>query len=346
MKEIKANIPDVVFLGIGGIRMEAEGLISIAGLEDISVVGFWEVAKKYVFFKKLLDKSKDLIKTEKVDLFSPVDYPGFNLRLASYCKLLNIPVFYYIAPQLWAWGKNRAKHLAEVCNKLLVVFPFEKKYFSDFGIDTEFVGHPLLDYPEFSDTFSSQDEREKIIAFLPGSRLQEVKRHIPYIAQLSKELELRLPEYRIAVAKSPNIPESIFNNIGTSNHIELYNNSATLMKTAMAGVIKTGTSNLESCMLGLPFAMFYKTSFITYYLAKRMINLPYISIVNILSNKFTIKEFIQSEANPKQIIQYIFEVIADKDKYKEIQNNFSIIRKELGDGGAAKRAAKLITNKL
>jgi lipid-A-disaccharide synthase len=345
MRKIRQLQPDVEFIGIGGDNMIREGLHSLVKLSDISVVGFWEVAKKFFFFNELLNKAKQLLKDEKVDVFVPIDYPGFNIRLAGYAKSINIPVIYYIAPQLWAWGKNRAKNLAKCVDKLLVVFPFEEQYFKNFGINTNYVGHPILDVPEFTQKFKTFDERKNLIAFFPGSRLQEVKRHLKFFEDFYKIKDEFLPDYKFGIAQSKNINPIVFEEFAkTHPNIELFCDSIELMKTAKVGIIKTGTSNLEAALCGLPFAMFYKTSYITFKMAERMINLPYISLVNILANKFSVKEFIQSEAKAELILQHLKNILDDKGEYTEIQNDFELMRKALGNGGASENAARIILN--
>ncbi|HRP02554.1 MAG TPA: lipid-A-disaccharide synthase [Candidatus Kapabacteria bacterium] len=340
MKELKIRVPDIKFFGIGGPLAENEGLISLAPFSEISVVGFWEVAKKFSYFTKLLDRSKHILQSEKIDVYIPVDYPGFNLRLAKHAKHLKIPTIYYIAPQLWAWGKQRAKHLADCIDKILVVFPFEEDYFKNFGIDTKFVGHPLLDYPQFNLKFNTYSERHNEIAILPGSRKQELLHHKQFLNSLYESLSRKLPDYELVIAKSPNLPDSFYNSI--NSNFKIHHNSNELMLNAKAGIIKTGTSNLEAMLSGLPFGMFYMTSFLTYIMAKKMINLPYISIVNILKNAPVIPEFIQNKAKPIDITNYISSLISNEEKYYEIQSTFDKLRQELGTSGAAKTAANEI----
>ncbi|MDT3739074.1 MAG: lipid-A-disaccharide synthase [Candidatus Kapabacteria bacterium] len=343
MHEIRQIQPDVEFIGIGGSRMISEGLVTIAKMSDVSVVGFWEVAKKYSFFKKLLNECIDILKNEKITAFIPVDYPGFNIRLAENSKKLGIPVYYYIAPQLWAWGKNRAKNLAKVTDKLLVVFPFEVEYFSKFGIDTTFVGHPLPDNHEYNREFKSFNQRNGKIAFFPGSRLQEVHKHLKLFKGLLDYNTEAGYGYEFVVAKSGNIPDSVFSELSANPNVELSEDNIGIMQNSSAGIIKTGTSNLEAALCGLPFAMFYKTSFLTFRIAEKLVNLPYISIINILFNKFVIREFIQNEANPKAILQYIHELINNRQEYSSLQNQFTLIRNILGGGGASRKAAEIIT---
>ena len=345
MRQIKILQPDSEFIGIGGERMIAEGLQSIASMSDVAVVGFWEVAKKYSFFKNLLNQCVDILKKGDISAFIPVDYPGFNIRLASQSKKLGLPVYYYIAPQLWAWGKNRAKNLARVTDKLLVVFPFEVDYFSKFGIDTVFVGHPLLDNDEFNSVNKPMSQRNGKIAFFPGSRLQEIKKHLKLFKGILEYNKQAGYNFDFVIAKSSNIQFSAFSEVSNLKNIEISDNNIEIMQNSSAGIIKTGTSNLESALCGMPFAMFYKTSFLTYKIAENLVNLPYISIVNILSNRFVINEFIQNDANPRNILDSIFKLINDENEYLKIQNDFVQIRKLLGGSGASQRAAEIITGK-
>jgi len=345
MYEIRQLYPYVQFIGIGGDKMQKQGLDSIVPLNEISVTGMWEVAKRILFFRDLLNKCRKLFETEKIDLFLPVDYPGFNLKLAEDAKKLNIPVIYYIAPQLWAWGKNRVKKISGRVNLLLAVFPFEEKFFRDYGINAKFTGHPLLDDEEIPVDFLNYYEREKIISFFPGSRLQEIHRHLPLISDIYTKLKVILPGYRFAMAKSNSIDINKYKDI-LKNYpdIEIWNDSKKLMRESKFGIIKTGTSNLEAALCGLPFSMFYKTSSLSYQISKRLINLPYISLVNILSNKFVVHEYIQNDATPESIIQDCLDKINNFEKYDDLQNEFINIRKLLGEKGAAKNAAMEIKN--
>jgi lipid-A-disaccharide synthase len=345
MRQIKILQPDSEFIGIGGERMIAEGLQSIALMSDVAVVGFWEVAKKYSFFKNLLNQCVDILKKGDINAFIPVDYPGFNIRLASQSKKLGIPVYYYIAPQLWAWGKNRAENLARVTDKLLVVFPFEVEYFSKFGIDTVFVGHPLLDNPEFNSLIKPLNERNGKIAFFPGSRLQEIKKHLKLFNGILEYNQHAGYNFDFVIAKSSNIPHSAISEVSHLKNVDISDNNIEIMQYSSAGIIKTGTSNLEAALCGMPFAMFYKTSFLTYKIAENLVNLPYISIVNILSNRFAINEFIQNDANPQKILDNIYKLVNDKNEYAKIQDDFLKIRDLLGGSGASRKVAELITGR-
>lgn len=339
MKEILTLNPNIKFVGIGGTEMEKLNFKSIIPLDKISVVGFWEVAKRYSFFKRLLEDSKKFINEEKVDLFLPVDYPGFNLRLANYVKSNNIPVIYYIAPQLWAWGKARTEKLKKSVDKLLVAFPFEQDFFLKDGINTKFVGHPLLDDPVFK--LKDYNREEDLIALLPGSREQEVKTHLKLFIKVINETNKSI-KLRYGIAKSNNVPDSFFEEVNKIDGVEIWDNSKELMQKAKVGIVKTGTSNLEAALCNLPFIMIYQTSFITYNLGKYLINLDYISLINILQNKSIIPELIQSDANYKNLSKELLSLYSDENRIKFIESEYKNIREKLGKYSASKESAKII----
>lgn len=345
MFALKSKLQDIEFIGIGGKEMTSAGLNSIAPIEQMSVVGFWEVVKKYKFFKNILNECIAFIQKEKIDAFIPIDYPGFNLRLSKKAKENNIPVIYYIAPQLWAWGKNRAKKIVGNTDLLLTVFPFEKEYFSQFDINTKYVGHPLLDNPLFEKDTPKYDERENLIALLPGSREQEITQHLPVMEEIVNLLIKDIPDFKVGVAVSNKASKEIFSKyiLKNKNWI-LFDNSLELMLKAKVGIVKTGTSNLEAALCGMPFVMIYKTSSLTYYLSKRLINLQYISLVNILLNQNVISEYIQNDINIDKMNKELQDFIINKEKFNELQKQFLLVRNILGDKGASNNAADAILN--
>ncbi len=342
MQKILASRADVEFIGIGGRNMAKLGLNSIAKIKDISVVGFWEVAKKYGFFRNLLQKSKEIIAQEKIDLFIPVDYPGFNLNLAQFAKSEKVPVVYFIAPQLWAWGKNRANKLASRVDKLLVVFPFEEEYFRSFGIDASFIGHPLLDNPIIKQEQRSFDDRENIIALLAGSRPQELKSHLDIYLKAAIQFRERHKDFRIVLAKAGDIDFTPYSDFFKQNGIETTNDSLELMAKSKLGIVKTGTSNLEAALMEMPFVMAYRTSLFSYLISKQLINLEHVSIVNILQKKPVINELIQSEATSGNIASALEAIYSQSEARNNMISEFRQIRHLLGDEGACSRAKDYI----
>lgn len=346
MHELKLIYPDVQFFGIGGELMQKEGLYSLADIRETSAVGFWEVAKKIHYFWNLYNKCKELLIKENIRLFVPVDYPGFNIKLAGFAKLHNIKVLYYIAPQLWAWGKKRAIKLKEYVDKLLVVFPFEVEYFKSFQLDATFVGHPLLDNPEFQKEPLPFDKRQNLLAFLPGSREQELKRHFPIIKKIAGEIQKIKPDIRFGTSMPEHLKDTFINSDDIFNDFEFFQSSIDLMQKSIAGLIKAGTTNLEAALCGLPFALFYKTSVISYFFGKNLINLPYLSIVNILHQNKVIEEFIQSDIIAEKIASHIMCLIESREKYDFLQNKLLEIKEMIGNKGAAKKSAEIILDYL
>ncbi len=346
MSSLKKTLGNVRFIGIGGNAMEAEGLNSIVRLNDISVVGFWEVAKKYLFFKNLLNRCATLLHDENVDMFIPVDYPGFNMRLSEFAKQKNIPVFWYIAPQLWAWGKKRAKSLAQCVDTLMVVFPFEVDFFKQFGIETTFVGHPLLDDPIFTYEQEEKETTTKVLALLPGSRKQEIYRNLPTMLQAASIVSKSI-KTEICIAVSSTVSENVYRdvmNLHSEINVSISSDSRELMKKADVGIIKTGTSTLEAALCNLPFAMMYKTSALSYRIGKHLVNVPFIALPNILLKREVVREFVQEKAIPEAIAQETIELLNDKGKRKQLRTEFNKIRTILGGAGASDNAAKIITD--
>ncbi len=341
INEIKKIEPQSSFYGIGGNKMVASGLKTLVPLSEIAVVGFWEVAKKYIYFRNLLNRCKSILHNDKPDAFIPIDYPGFNVRLASCAKSINVPVIYYIAPQLWAWGRHRAKKLKGNTDKLLTVLPFEVEFFAQFGIEADFVGHPLLDNAEFR--HKSETERDDSIAFFPGSRLQEVRKHLSLFDYILSNSKL-YKRHNFIIAKSTNLPDEIYSDfLKKFPRIKTGDNSHKILQKSKAGLIKTGTSNLEAALFGLPFAMYYKTSTLSYLIAKNLVDLEGISIVNILAGNPIIREFIQNDIKADEVERHLERLMADNELRKNMLTDFDKIRQNLGGPGASGRAAKIIT---
>ncbi len=339
MRKIQVQAPDTQFVGIGGVHMADLGFESLVDISDTAVVGFWEVAKKYTFFKKLLNECHNYIKNNEIDLFLAVDYPGFNLRLAEMAKKSDVKVLYYIAPQVWAWGGKRIPKIRSNVDKLLCVLPFEEDFFKKHGINAEFVGHPMCEDEDFQSNTTETDQ--KLIALLPGSRIQEISRHGELFSNIISNLRSWNSELEFGLAVAPHLSSDEYKSY-FNQEVEVFSSSRELMKKAKVGVVKTGTSTLESALLGLPHAMIYKTSAITYFLGKNFINLEHISLPNILLNKSAVKEFIQGEASPQSISQEIKKLLSNESYYKEVRADLCLIREMLGEKSASDNVASSI----
>lgn len=345
IRYLKQERADLEFLGIGGPMMEAEGFRSLVPLEQLSTVGFWEVAKRYWFFRSLLQQCKATLVKEEVDLFLPVDFPGFNLKLAHFARKMQIPTLYYIAPQLWAWGKQRAKKLAKAVDLLLVVFPFEESFFKSLGIPTVYVGHPLLDDPRFAVLPRQYEYREDLIVLMPGSRKQEVEHNLPIMLETAVILSTYLPQYSYSIIQSPSLSLDIYlPYLQPYDHLDIdfAFAAAETLQLAKGAMIKVGTSTLEAALLLTPFVTVYKTSWFSYNIAKRLVKIPSVTLVNILLHQSLVPEFIQQEAHPKKIAEALLSLLTDKEYRELVLSEFRNLRSLLGGVGATETVSQIV----
>lgn len=318
--------------------MEAEGLRSLAHIRDLAVTGFWEVAKRYRFFRDLMKRCERAIEKSRHVLFIPVDYPGFNMRLAAKVRSHKLRVAWYIAPQLWAWGEKRAKDLASVVDRLLVVFPFEVEFFSKHGIRAEYVGHPLS---ESIDLDHAPERSASEILLLPGSRRQEVHHHVPLLAGTIDRLNRSRPDLSFIVAQARNVdPHTLQPLIDRGATVSI--DAERSMATATAGLIKAGTSTLEAAMRGLPFATYYRTSMLTYEVSKRLVNVTSVTMMNLLLNRPVIHEYIQRDATAQNLEMEVIDLVSNAHRRVELTHAMDEVRSLLSGGGASANAATII----
>lgn len=320
--------------------MELEGLRSLAHIKDLAVTGFWEVAKRYSFFSSLLKRCEQVIARTRPALFIPVDYPGFNMRLAARVRSHRLRVAWYIAPQLWAWGEKRAKEFARVVDRLLVVFPFEVEFFAKHGIRAEYVGHPLSE-TSFQDPAPARSSTQ--ILLMPGSRNQEIHHHVPLLADVVDRLQRSHPELTFVVAKARNVDERLLKPL-VERGVAITDDVEDAMLTSCAGLIKAGTSTLEAAMRGLPFATFYRTSPITYQVSKHLVKVTSITMMNLLLNRQVIHEYIQRNATAEQVEREVCELAFDTERRNELSSAMNEVRAMLRGGGASARAADVIAS--
>lgn len=339
MASIRRRIPTALFEGFGGPAMELEGLHSIARLSDVAVTGFWEVAKHYGFFRNLMGRCRSLMALGRYKAFIPVDYPGFNLRLSHTARENRIPVFWYVAPQLWAWGANRASKLARNVTALLVVFPFEQEFFRNLGVRTHYVGHPLLDEPIFSDVSVGGAG----LVLLPGSRPQEILRHQDVLRKTVALLLRDRPDLDISVCKAPLISMDSLHPL-TEVGCTVSDDSRAAMQCSAAGLVKAGTSSLEATLLGLPHSVFYKTSPLSYYVSRRLVTVNSVSMANLLLRQAVVQELIQDDATPEALSRGALQLLDDDTLRHQLMEASLAVRSMLGGPGAAERAADIIAD--
>lgn len=343
IKAIHQLDPNAEFRGWGGDRMEAVGLHLEKHYRDTAYMGFIEVVKNLRTILKNIEACQNDIEDNQPDALILIDYPGFNMRIAKWVKekMPDLRVYYYISPQVWAWKSNRVHTLKKVVDKMFVILPFEKDFYRKYKCEVDYVGHPLIDDLEGESEINSP---EKIIALLPGSRAQEIERHLEKMASVFSEY----PEHRFIVAGVSTVNKSLYDQVLKQYpRLELVmDNPRSVLNKAAAALVASGTATLETALMGIPQVVCYKGSFISYHIAKRLVKIKYISLVNLVVDRPLIKELIQNDLNSDNLKRELDKLLFDKNYREEIFDGYKSMRKLLGGPGASKRLAHLILRDL
>lgn len=353
VKSIKSLNPEIHFFGIGGNNMKSAGVELLYHIDSMAFMGFVEVIRHIPFLRKVKKDLVTKVKEFDVDAVILIDYPGFNLSLAKALKKLNKKIFYYISPQLWAWGKNRLKLIKELIHKMIVVFPFEEKMYREAGINVDFVGHPLIDVIEqykfeppndFFEQFKIE-QNKKIITIFPGSRRQEINKILPITIESIKLLKQKF-DLEVLVAGVDSININVYEKFCGNEAKLVFNKNYDLMKYADAGIIKSGTSTLEAALFGLPFVVVYKTSFLSYLIGKSLIQIDKISLANIVADKKVVTELIQNECTPEKIAFEVEKILVNENYRNQLKTELSRIKSLLGTSGSSIKAAEIILSEI
>lgn len=350
IREIKKLDPAANFRSWGGDKMEAAGAEVVKHYRDLAFMGFIEVIRNLRTIFRNLDFCKEDILGYQPDTLILIDYPGFNLRIAQWAKAKGLKVIYYISPQVWAWKENRVKTIRHCVDKMLVILPFEKAFYKKWDFEVEYVGHPLV---EVISSFRSQDasslhaiagdDKRDIIALLPGSRKQEILKKLPVMLETTKYF----PGHRFIVAKAPGLDENFYNELLApySNVSWVVNKTYDLLSVAKAALVTSGTATLETALFGVPEVICYKGSPISYHIAKRLIRIKYICLVNLIMDKEVVKELIQNELTAENCRRELELLLHDEHKKQQLQKDYTDLTTLLSAGGhASANAAKAVVD--
>jgi lipid-A-disaccharide synthase len=351
VKNILTFRPDTEFFGLGGELSKKSGVDVIFDISTLSLVGLLEVWKNILVVKKVFDGILSKIDTDKPDLAILVDYPGFNLRLAKELKKRNIPVVYYISPQVWAWGRDRIELIKRYVDKIIVFFKFEEELYKTYGVNAEFVGHPLVDSVNIT---MSKDEvfkiyglahNKKTIALLPGSRINEIKSILNVMASAAKIIDAKLPNIQFIIAKYPGLSKSLYDEAlkGAGFDIKIAENDThNIVAASDFAIVTSGTATLETALIKTPFVIVYKASLITYLAYLFVAKIRFIGLPNVICNKMVVPELLQHNATPENIASTVIGLLDDKIKLRNMRSAFETVNASLGTPGASLRAAKAI----
>ena len=339
IKEINALTRNVAFIGWGGDRMEKEGMTILKHVKTLSFMGFLEVLLNLkTIIRNIKDCKNQIIASQPAALIL-IDFPGFNLRIAKWAKKHNIPVIYYISPQIWAWKESRVKAIRRDVSKMYCILPFEQQFYAKFNVDVSYLGHPLLDeITEFRLCESPKiiPSSKPILALLPGSRLQEVKRKLPLMIEASKSF----PQYQVVVACSINLDEAFYRQYADDTIQLIFGKTYEILNQSSIALVTSGTATLETALFNVPQVVCYKSSPLSFAIAKLLVKIKYISLANLIMNKEVVSELIQGNCTVDNMVQQLRLIEVDQPKRLEILLDYQNLATLLGQNGASKRVAE------
>ena len=347
--EIKKTDKKAEFRGWGGDLMKNQGVELVKHYRQTAFMGFVEVA---VNLRKVLGNitqcKKDIVDYQP-DAIILVDYPGFNLRIADFAHEKGFKVFYYISPQVWAWKRRRVRKIKKTVDRMLVIFPFEEEFYKNYGIDVTYVGNPLLDELAKFGTANrsmflrrnSLGEKREIIALLPGSRKQEVKRMLPTMLKVVSHF----PNYQFVIGGVSSLGKDFYKRImGNTDVFLIMDQTYELLQNSSAAVVTSGTATLETALFTVPEVVCYKATGLSYLLAKWMIKVKFISLVNLVMDKPVVKELIQRDLTEDNIVKELDLLLHNGKRQRQILEDYDELRERLGNAGASEKAAAAIVD--
>lgn len=347
MHELKRLDAEASFRCWGGDLMKAEGGVLVKHYRDLAFMGFAEVIMNLRTILKNLDYCKEDLVAYNPDVLVLVDYPGFNLRIAQFAKAAGIRVVYYISPQAWAWKESRVHTIKKVVDRMLVILPFEKTFYQKHDYDVEFVGHPLLDEitKQNVSIISKTSWLEKnsltdkpVIALLPGSRKQEILSMLPLMLAVRKNF----PDYQFVIGAAPSQDLSFYRSIlGDSTVSIVQGQTYDLLRNAHAALVTSGTATLETALFRVPEVVCYKGNRISYWIARALIKIRFISLVNLIMDREVVKELIQDELNEKNLTVELQRIINGPQR-EALLKDYDVLKQQLGGSGASQKAAAAI----
>lgn len=338
IKHILLQDKNAIIQAWGGDEMENAGASILKHIRYLAFMGFVEVIKHLPQILRNFSLCKKQILNFQPHVVVLVDYPGFNLRMAKWLKNKDFKVVYYISPTVWAWKENRAEIIRKYVDRLICILPFEKDFYQKKGIEVSYFGNPSAESILHKKDSLEKLPYENVIALLPGSRKQEVEKMLPLMVETSKHFT----QYTFIIAQAPNLPNELYTPYINNQILLVKNKTHEILYTAKAAIVTSGTATLETALLDTPQMVVYIANPISYALAKRLIKVKYISLVNLILNKPAVKELIQHEANVKNMENTLYELLHDEKTKAQIKSDYTQLQHLLNKGNAISNAAQLI----
>ena len=314
--ELKKQFNDIEVRAWGGNALKSYNVKLDKHIKEINFMGFWNVIKNAFQILNNLKQCKQNILDFSPDLILLVDYPGFNLNIAEFASKNNFKIFYYISPKIWAWNSNRIKKIKKYIDKMFIIFPFEKKYYLDRGVDVDYFGNPVLEYIS-KNKFNKIKSEKPIISLLPGSRKQEIKRVLPIMLEVTR----LYPNYNFIISATSTLTIDYYQKYIKGYNVDiLFDKQYDLLYSSKASIITSGTSTLEAALMNVPQIVCYKTSFFSYLIAKYLVKIKYISLVNILLEKNVVAELIQKNLTFFNIKENLDKILDEEIREKMFKN--------------------------
>ena len=340
VSELKKQNNSLEFRAWGGDRLRNEGVIIDKDIKELAFMGFLEVLLNIRTIFKNIRSCKENLLNFKPDLLILVDYPGFNLRIAKWAKSQNIPVYYYISPQIWAWKESRIHLIKKTVERMYCILPFEKDFYMKHSLNVSYLGHPLLDevnkFKILNNNSLELQNKRPILAILPGSRKQEIERKLPLMIAASSQF----PEYTVIVACAPNLDLAYYEKFKTQEVLFVKNQTYNLLQNAELAIVTSGTATLEAALFKVPQVVCYKSSFISFWIAKKLIKIKFISLVNLVANKEIVRELIQKDCTSSKIAGELIKLKKGEKKAIQMNKDYNDLIELLGNEGASSRVAE------
>ena len=354
-RALRARMPSIELVGMGGDEMADAGVRLLQHASEVAVVGIVEVVRHLPAIRRAMTRLTEAIERERPDLVVPVDFPDFNLRLAARCRRAEVPVVYYVSPQVWAWRRGRVRTIRRLVRRVLVLFPFERRFYDDEGVPATFVGHPAAAARARASREEllpglGLDPRRRVLALLPGSRVGEAGRLLPVQLDAARRLRERDPGLQLVAPRARTIPPGFLEAIARERKIVdlaiCDGRYPDILEASDAGIVASGTATLDAALAGLPFVAVYRMQPLTYWIARSLVSIDHVALPNLVAGERIVPELVQEDCRPEIIAREVEPLLAEPARAARMREALAGVRSRLMGDGAFDRAAEAVLAEL